>query len=213
MTLRPHRRWAGLRRMFRLPHNQRRMRQDLDDEMRLHLEGRIEDLVAREGLTPAQAEAEARRRFGDPRAYAREAQAFDNRIRRERQWWERLDTIAQHVRYAWRSVRRRPGFAAAVILTIGLGIGANAATFSVVDRLLFRPPPMLREPSLVHRVYLACRRKPELCGEVVYDDGMPFPRYNDIRTISHFFSRTALFYEAVLPSVTVQMYRRRLWAP
>ena len=65
-----------------------------------------------------------------------------------------LDAITQDVRYAARGLRAKPGFTAAVVLTLALGIGANAAIFSIVDRLLFRPPPMLAHPDLTHRVYL-----------------------------------------------------------
>src|SRR5215212_11610983 len=65
-----------------------------------------------------------------------------------------LDEIAQDLRYALRGLRRSPGFAAAVVATLGLGIGANAAMFGVVDRLMFRPYAYLRDPSTVHRIYL-----------------------------------------------------------
>ena len=65
-----------------------------------------------------------------------------------------LDAITQDVRYAARGLRAKPGFTVAVVVTLALGIGANAAIFSIVDRLLFRPPPMLAHPDLTHRVYL-----------------------------------------------------------
>jgi len=65
-----------------------------------------------------------------------------------------LEDVAVDVRLAFRALRKSPGFAAAVIVTLGLGIGANAAMFGVVDRLMFRPYAYLRDAGTVHRVYL-----------------------------------------------------------
>ena len=68
--------------------------------------------------------------------------------------WYLLDELTHDVRFALRTLRKSRGFAATVILTLALGIGANAAMFGVVDRLMFRPYAYLRDPSTVHRVYL-----------------------------------------------------------
>jgi putative ABC transport system permease protein len=57
------------------------------------------------------------------------------------------------VRYAVRGLRGKPGFTLGVVLTLGLGIGANAAMFGIVDRLLIRTPAFLRDAERVHRVY------------------------------------------------------------
>ena len=65
-----------------------------------------------------------------------------------------LESLWQDIRYAARGLRQKPGFAAAVIVTLGLGIGANAAMFGVTDRLLFRTPSFMKNPDRVHRVYL-----------------------------------------------------------
>ena len=64
-------------------------------------------------------------------------------------WWKELATgIAMDVRYALRGMRKSPGFALAVVLTLGIGIGANAAIFTVVDSLLLRPIPFYQPDEL-----------------------------------------------------------------
>ena len=66
----------------------------------------------------------------------------------------RLDSIRQDLRYALRGLRKQPWFTLAVVLTLGLGLGVNAAMFGIVDRLLMRPPAYLDAPDRVHRVFL-----------------------------------------------------------
>ena len=101
----------------------------------------------------------------------------------------RWDFLSDDFRYAIRGIRNRPGFAAAVIVTLALGIGANAAMFSVVDRLLFRPPPMLRDPALVHRIYLARTFR----GKESAFSGVQYARYVDLSRWTTSFERTAMF--------------------
>jgi hypothetical protein len=72
------------------------------------------------------------------------------------------EDLIHDLRLALHALRRAPGFAAAVILTLRLGIGANTAMFGVVDRLMFRPYPSLRDPSSVHRIYLRAWNR---CGD------------------------------------------------
>jgi len=67
----------------------------------------------------------------------------------------RPDNFRQDLAYALRGLRTKPAFTIAVVATLALGIGGNAAMFNIVDQLLFRPPPMLRDPATAHRVYVA----------------------------------------------------------
>ena len=98
-----------------------------------------------------------------------------------------LDALKQDIRYALRGLRAKPGFAAAVVVTLALGIGANAAMFGIVDRLLFRPPPMLKDPETAHRVYLyRVFRDTERPGGV-----SQYARYRDLATMTSSFSNEA----------------------
>jgi predicted permease len=102
-----------------------------------------------------------------------------------------LEQLRQDVRYALRGLRRAPGFTATVIITLGLGIGANAAMFNVVDRLMFRPLAYLRDPGSVNRLYLQWENR----GVTVTGMSMPYARYLDLRNGTSSFSTMAGFSE------------------
>jgi putative ABC transport system permease protein len=103
----------------------------------------------------------------------------------------RWDHFVRDLRHVARGIRSRPAFTVALVLTLALGIGANAAMFSVVDRLLFRPPPMLRDPARVHRVY----RTEMYRGKEFHAGGIQYARYVDLTRDTHSFARTASFTE------------------
>ena len=96
-----------------------------------------------------------------------------------------FDHLRQDLRYALRGLRRAPVFTLAVVLTLGLGLGANAAMFGVIDQLMFRPFPYLRDPARVDRVYL---RMPGRARFLVRE-AFPYSRYLDLRNWTTSFSR------------------------
>jgi len=120
----------------------------VDSEFRFHLESQINDYI-NQGLTRKEAELRARREFG-PLELAKD----DSRDQKPGQW---LDHFLRDVRYACRSLRKSPGFAAAAILTFALGIGANTAIFGVVHAVLIKP---LRysEPEQIYNVEVVAPR-------------------------------------------------------
>jgi predicted permease len=106
---------------------------DFDDEIRSHLEMESEELTE-EGLRPEEAPYAARRAFGNVTAIRERAY--------EGSRWLLWDYLKQDVRYAIRGLWRNRGYTAAVIATLALGIGTNAAIFSVVNAILLRQLPL-----------------------------------------------------------------------
>src|SRR5919204_2965884 len=102
-----------------------------------------------------------------------------------------MDALLQDLRYALRQLARSPGFTLGVVLTLALGIGANVAMFSIIDRMLFRPPPLLRDAGATHRIYLA----QTWSGREQASGYMQYARYVDLTKWTTAFARTAAFTE------------------
>lgn len=130
----------GIRRLLRLPADRDRIIRDDDEELRFHLEMWVADLRA-QGMDEAEATAEARRRFGSLDEYRDHSRSRATRLDRWHRCTDWLSEWAQDVRFALRQFTKAPAFAAIAVLTLGLGIGANTAIFSVVHGLLITPLP------------------------------------------------------------------------
>ena len=156
------------------------LEQDLDEELRFHIEQEADKYV-RAGDSPAEALRRARAAFGGVERIKDDT--------RDARGLALLDSIAQDLRYAARGLRATPGFTLAVVATLALGLGANAAVFGVLDRLMFRPPPYLRDPPSVHRVYLAATFR----GQPFTYHNFEFKRYRDLIDGTHSFDQVAAF--------------------
>jgi putative ABC transport system permease protein len=131
------------------------LEQEVHDELAHHVELRTQELIDR-GLHPDAARKEALRRFGDvERMEARLTELGRGRDRtiERREWW---GEFLQDVHFAFRQGRRQPGFTAAAMLTLALGIGATTAIFSVVNAVVLRPLPFA-DPDRVVLIFTKWR--------------------------------------------------------
>ena len=173
-----------------------RLQAELDDELAFH-RTQLERDARLGGASAPDAAWAARRQLGNA-TRVRE----DVRERWSVPW---LDHLQRDVRYALRGLHRSPAFTLSVVVTLGLGVGANAAMFGVIDRLMFRPHAYLRDPGRVHRVYLQYtdRERENTRG------GMEYTRYLDLRRWTTSFADYAAYFHSTLAVGTGEASRER----
>src|SRR5690349_4102055 len=152
---------------------------NLEEEMRLHLELRAQEYVD-SGLNAHEARAAARRQFGNATVLKETSHMT---------WgWEWLENLVQDVSYGIRAMRRSPGVTLVALLSLALGIGANTAMFSLMDAVMLKALPVKEPAQLV------------LFGEGLdqgISDGFPnpylysYPFYREMQQKNQVFSDVA----------------------
>jgi putative ABC transport system permease protein len=161
---------------------------DVDDELRFHLETKVQELVRR-GLPKERARAEALRQFGNVAEFRRLCERLgkerEGTVRRIEYWsgW------AQDLRYALRTLCKSPGFTSVAVLTLALGIGATTVGFSVVYNLVLEPfayraADRLMTPTIRDLKQPANQRA-----------GYSVPEFLDLRTQNHVFEDMVVSYD------------------
>jgi predicted permease len=122
----------------------RQIDREIDVELQAHIALRMDDNLAA-GMSPAQARRDALIHFGNPTSTRERVTAADANLT--------LEGLARDVRYAFRQLRRSPGFAFTAILTLALGIGVNVIVFGVLNSILLRPLNVAGADKLVQVVH------------------------------------------------------------
>ena len=160
---------------------------DVDDELRDHI-ARLESELRERGVPADQIADAVRARFGDAEAIrARLTRADGSRHRRDLRL-EAFGILGQDVAYALRRLRQRPGFTAAVVIVLALGVGATTAMFSAVDAAMLRPLPFAHPDRLLlmHEI-----QPPFDAGPGNPAPTFHFPDYNDAAGMRSTFASVA----------------------
>lgn len=141
-----------------------RLDRRIDEEVRFHIEGRIEELIE-SGLSRAEAERRAVAAFGDVERVRTELRSIDETMEKRRRRREWAGGWLRDLRLGARRLRRKPGYALVSVLTLGLGIGASVAMFTVVNAVVLRPLPF-PEPDRLVRLWPSANMNIAMSREV-----------------------------------------------
>src|SRR4051812_8599096 len=168
--------------------------EEFSAELDAHIAMQVEDAVCA-GLSEAEARRKAVMQLGGVEQ-ARQA-------RRERLTLPWIENVGRDLRYAVRILAKHPAITLVAVISIGLGIGANATIFAMVSRFVLRPAPV-GDPATLLSLHIAPHGDP-CCNE------FPLPVYEDIRSQAKSFSGVAAYFELLPASISGDGDPERVW--
>jgi MacB-like periplasmic core domain len=166
---------------------------DLDAELQEFYQTMV-DRHIKEGMSEPEARRLARLKFGG-------TEQVKERVRETRGSFK-LDSLLRDVRHALRTIRKAPVFGVVTVTALGVGIGANATIFAIVNRFVLQTPPV-RDPSTL--ISLHTTNKGQCCNN------FSWPQYTDVRDQNTSFSGVSAYYELVPASVGGNGDPERVW--
>ncbi len=169
-------------RLLRLGFNKRHASEQVDDELKFHIESLVERLVA-QGIDEGDARQQVMERF---QSYDKTRSGLVQQAERKSSGArikQAIDNFLRDVRLGWRLFRKRPGFTATVVGTIALGIGANTAIFCIANGVLLQPLPVSKPSSLV---------RPRAFSPLGSETSIPIPSFVDWRDFNRSFEYLGL---------------------
>ena len=170
-----------------------KLERELEQELHSHLELHIADNLAR-GMSPEAARREALLKLGGVEQ--------TKELVRDRRTLPSFEAIGKDLRFALRLLFHKPTFTIVAVLTLALGIGANATIFAMVSRFVLHAPPV-GDPSTLLALHTTDRN--ECCNN------FSWPLYSDVRDNARNFSDVAGFYELLPASISGKGDPERLW--
>jgi putative ABC transport system permease protein len=146
------------------------VRRSVSEEMKFHLEMSAKQIEKQEGLSPDEALAEARQRFGNRGRYGDECFDIGERDRQTRARAELINDIRMDLRYALRQLRLKPGFTVAAVLCLSIGIGGITMMYSTLAGVALRPLPYDEADRLVWVQALTTEKRPNSLSALDYFD-------------------------------------------
>jgi predicted permease len=182
-----------LSKWFRSLWQRREVKQEIDEELRFHLEQRTAENLAA-GMAPEEAAREARKRFGNLQSVREEC--------REKRNASFGETTLQDVRFGARMLRKNPGFTTIAVLSLALGIGANTAIFSLLNAVLLRSMPVHNPQELRSLNWVGSDLKVDRASQqshktqtgLTVNNTFSYPTYLEFRDQARCFSDLSAFF-------------------